>query len=72
MQHLLHFTNTLGTGPDGFNKIQRIDNEIYSRCNINRTVDTYRILDMSQSTYIAGGGIPRVVTTVLVEIISIN
>lgn len=73
MHHLLHFTNDLSLNQEGVNKALEIDNLIYSRCAIVRATHTYRILDMSQSTYLRTVNstvVPTVVTTVLVEVLS--
>lgn len=69
MQKLVHFTQKVVTNQVGFNSEQGVDGHIIMECGINRDTQTYKILSMSQSTYVKDNN-PYIVTTLLIEIIS--
>ena len=69
MQKLVHFTQKVVPNQVGFNSEQGVDGHFIMECAINRDTQTYKILNMSQSTYVKDNT-PYIVTTLLIEIIS--
>lgn len=69
MQKLVHFTQKVISNQFGFNSEQGVDGHIIMECGINRDTQTYKILNMSQSTYVKNDN-AYIVTTLLIEITS--
>lgn len=69
MQKLVHFTQKVVSNQVGFNSEQGVDGHIIMERGINKDTQTYKILNMSQSTYVKNDN-AYIVTTLLIEITS--